>query len=56
MSARTWYRISAVNGKSIKSLYGVTYLYAATSLFKASTFTRIRGLRDDAQDRGIDLV
>lgn len=34
-SARSWYRISAVNGKSVKSLYGVTYLYAATSLFKA---------------------
>lgn len=34
-SGKTWYRIIAVNGKSTKSLYGVSYLYAATSLFKA---------------------
>ena len=26
--------MSAVNGKSVKSLYGVTYLYAAAGLFK----------------------
>jgi len=35
VSGRTWYRISAVNGRSVRSLYGVMYLYAATSLFKA---------------------
>ena len=35
VSGKTWYRISAINGRSVKSLYGVTYLYAATSLFKA---------------------
>jgi hypothetical protein len=35
VSGRTWYRISAINGRSVKSLYGVTYLYAAISLFKA---------------------
>ena len=29
-----WYRISAINGKSVRSLYGVAYLYAATSLFR----------------------
>ena len=34
VSGRTWIRISAVNGKSVKSLYGVTYLYAAAGLFK----------------------
>ncbi len=33
----SWYRITSVNGKSVKSLYGVTYLYAATSLFKGVT-------------------
>ena len=27
--ASSWYRISAVNGKSVKSVYGVTYLYSA---------------------------
>ena len=30
-----WYRITAVNGKSVKSLYGVTYLYGAGLMFKA---------------------
>jgi GH25 family lysozyme M1 (1,4-beta-N-acetylmuramidase) len=29
-----WYRISAISGKSVRSLYGVAYLYAATSMFK----------------------
>ncbi len=32
-----WYRISAVNGKTALSLYGVTYVYGATGLFKAVT-------------------
>jgi parallel beta-helix repeat protein len=43
LSSRYWYRISAVNGKSVKSLYGVTYVYGARGLFRpvASTaFTR----------------
>jgi GH25 family lysozyme M1 (1,4-beta-N-acetylmuramidase) len=41
-SGHNWYRISAIKGTSVKSLYGVTYLYAATSLFKAvaTPFTR----------------
>ena len=30
----TWYRITSINGKSVKTLYGVTYLYAAAGLFK----------------------
>lgn len=34
-SGKSWYRIIAINGKSTKTLYGVSYLYAATSLFKA---------------------
>src|SRR3954447_1115288 len=28
----TWYRISAINGKTVRSLYGVSYLYSVTSL------------------------
>ena len=28
ISGSNWYRISAINGRSVKSLYGVTYLYA----------------------------
>lgn len=35
VSGKTWYRISAINGRSVTSLYGVTSLYAATGLFKA---------------------
>ena len=43
ISSKYWYRISAVNGKSAKSLYGVTYVYGALYLFRpvASTgYTR----------------
>lgn len=32
----SWYRISAINGKSVRSLYGVSYLYAATGVLKAA--------------------
>ena len=35
VSGLRWYRISAINGKSVKSLYGVTYLYGAGGLFTA---------------------
>ena len=35
VSGSSWYRISAVNGKSASSLYGVTYVYGASKLFKA---------------------
>jgi GH25 family lysozyme M1 (1,4-beta-N-acetylmuramidase) len=33
-SGSTWYRIISIGGKSVKTLYGVSYLYGATSLFK----------------------
>jgi stage II sporulation protein D len=32
-AASTWYRISAIGGRSVSSLYGVSYLYGATALF-----------------------
>jgi len=32
-SGHYWYKISAVNGKTAKSLYGVSYVYAAHKLF-----------------------
>ena len=35
VSGKSWYRISAINGKSVRSLYGRSYLYAASGLFKA---------------------
>jgi len=40
VSGKYWYRISAINGKSVKSLYGVTYVYAASGLFVASSITK----------------
>ena len=39
ISSKFWYRISAVNGKSAKSLYGVTYVYGALYLFRPVTTT-----------------
>lgn len=36
-SGYRWYRISAIGSRSVRSLYGVPYLYGATSLFKTVT-------------------
>ena len=33
----TWYRISAINGRSVSSLYGRTYLYAAAGVLKKAS-------------------
>jgi hypothetical protein len=33
-SGSTWRRISAINGKTVRSLYGRTYLYAATGVLR----------------------
>src|SRR5262245_23007576 len=39
VSGAKWFTIDAVNGTSVSSLYGVSYVYAATKLFKeAATF------------------
>jgi stage II sporulation protein D len=38
-SGSTWVRISAINGRTVRSLYGVTYLYAAKAMFAASKAT-----------------
>jgi GH25 family lysozyme M1 (1,4-beta-N-acetylmuramidase) len=35
VSGTTWYRITAVGGRSVSSLYGVSAVYAATGLFRA---------------------
>ena len=40
LSGSVWYRISAINAKSVQSLYGVAYLYAASGLFKPAPFIR----------------
>jgi len=36
-SGSEWHRISAINGRSVSSLYGVTYLYGASKLFVSVT-------------------
>lgn len=35
-SGSSWYRISAVNGRSVSSQYGVTYLYGATGTLETA--------------------
>lgn len=42
VSGSKWYRISAVNGKSVRSLYGRTYVYAATGLFRTTPLLETR--------------
>ena len=39
VSGSTWYRISRINGKTVSSLYRVSYLYAATGLFKTAAIS-----------------
>ena len=36
-SGSSWWRITSINGRSVKSLYGVSYVYGATGLFKTAT-------------------
>ncbi|HEX8026443.1 MAG TPA: SH3 domain-containing protein, partial [Candidatus Limnocylindrales bacterium] len=33
-SGSSWYRISAIGSRTVSSLYGITYVYGASSLFK----------------------
>src|SRR5829696_1639180 len=33
VSGSSWHRITAINGRTVSSLYGVTYLYGASKLF-----------------------
>ena len=35
MSSTWWYRIYAINGRTVRSLYKIPYIYAASGLFKA---------------------
>jgi GH25 family lysozyme M1 (1,4-beta-N-acetylmuramidase) len=34
VSGSSWFLISAINGKTVKSLYGISYVYGAAGLFK----------------------
>jgi GH25 family lysozyme M1 (1,4-beta-N-acetylmuramidase) len=44
VSGTSWYRITAVGGKSVSSLYGVSAVYAATGLFRAASSTTQQGI------------
>lgn len=37
LNGSSWYKFNAINGKSVSSLYGVTYLYGASKLFATVT-------------------
>lgn len=37
LTGSSWHKISAINGKSVSSLYGVSYVYGASKLFKTVT-------------------
>jgi GH25 family lysozyme M1 (1,4-beta-N-acetylmuramidase) len=49
VSGNTWLKITAVGGKSVSSLYGVSVLYAASGLFRSAS-TSTTGSRE-----GIDV-
>ena len=36
-TGNTWFKVTAINGKSVKARFGVPYLYGATWLYKART-------------------
>lgn len=40
VSGTSWYRISALNGRTVRAVYGVSYLYAAAGLFGAAPVTK----------------
>ena len=42
VAGSSWYRITAVSGKSVSSLYGVSAVYAATGLFRTQTTSGFR--------------
>lgn len=42
VSGSSWYKITAVGGKSVSSLYGVSAVYAATGLFRALSTTGVQ--------------
>lgn len=42
VSGSSWYRITAVNNKSVSSLYGVSAVYAATGLFRKVSTSSFR--------------
>ncbi len=44
VSGHAWYAITAIGGRTVKSLYGVVTLYAASRLFKAAPSGPIEGI------------
>ena len=54
-SGNTWYRIGYVSGKSASSRYGVTYVYAATSLFTTPVSAPAPEQPSSSRLEGIDV-
>jgi GH25 family lysozyme M1 (1,4-beta-N-acetylmuramidase) len=54
-SGNTWFRIAYVSGKSVTSRYGVTYVYAATSLFTTTTSSPTPESSSSNLTEGIDV-
>ena len=58
VSGSTWYAVTAVNGRSVSSLYGVSVVYAATGLFRPAAYlegidiSRWQGSVDFAKVKG----
>jgi len=44
VSGQSWYAITAIGGRSVKSLYGVSTVYAASRLFRSAPNGPIEGL------------
>jgi GH25 family lysozyme M1 (1,4-beta-N-acetylmuramidase) len=44
VSGKSWYKVTAVGGKSVSSLYGVSVVYAASGLFRAVSATSQQGI------------
>lgn len=55
VSGQAWYAITAIGGRSVKSLYGVTTLYAASGLFRAASVGVTEGLDVSQWQGSIDF-
>lgn len=44
VSGTSWYKVTAVGGRSVSSLYGVSVVYAASGLFRAVSATSQQGI------------
>lgn len=52
----SWYTVTAINGKSVSSLFGVTVVYAASGLFRLSASGPIEGVDVSNWQGAIDFT